>query len=540
MSRSSPLNRITGYNELVDYYNENKDRPWDEWLVFDSTFPKPGKQGLVGIMRAKDNREMKFVFKISQYINYLAEHESTVMEGLNELSDYCPHFSKLIGTIVCKVDPQNRKTGNPFNVTCKYPIEKVVILCEYVEDSCKFYNYIRSDKIDEHILYSTIKQVLMAICIAQRDKQLAHYDLHSCNVMMKKCNKDVVFLYVLDEYNQFVVPSYGHYPVIIDFGFSYINNMEDGPLWTSMAHTDVGFMSDRFDWVADPKLFLVSVSGEVCDKRQSKKSRKFRNVIKNIFSNLTIDWESGWDDVGERGAADYVTEMIEDYNSCSSLFEKYDHYCIDILQTLIIMPIESQDYTDIGKSYKAFLAEWVKIENEITNPFYNLYILKALVDSARHVRAAYYKKSTRSSSISYVTKAVYKKINEITKFCMPKNINFDTLLCAMYVLTKNVEGVLYDVIKARMDLKQLEYNKLPLTSTEQIYAALEANMKEKYEYTKETTVIIFDSINKKTNRMCLTNDQIAQLKDNHPLCLGTMLFDFYKHRKQSNSHTGKC
>ena len=62
---------------------------------------------------------------------------------------------------------------------------------------------------------------------------------------------------------QHYIPTNGHYPVIIDFGFSYINDMKDGPLWPSMAHTCVGFMSDRFDWVADPKLFLVTVSGEI-------------------------------------------------------------------------------------------------------------------------------------------------------------------------------------------------------------------------------------------------------------------------------------
>ena len=92
--------------------------------------------------------------------------------------------------------------------------------------------------------------------------------------MIKKCNKDLVFLYKLDDENQFCVPSMGHIGIIIDYGFSYISDMKDGPLYASLCHTDVGFMSDRFDWVADPKLFLVTVSDEIKEMRKTKNAKK--------------------------------------------------------------------------------------------------------------------------------------------------------------------------------------------------------------------------------------------------------------------------
>ena len=94
----SPLSEITGYSYLLEYYNEHKETSWREWLEFDQTFEKPGKQGLVGLLRPtltlKSDKPLKFVFKISQYINYLVQHEYTVMKGLNEISPYCPHFCK--------------------------------------------------------------------------------------------------------------------------------------------------------------------------------------------------------------------------------------------------------------------------------------------------------------------------------------------------------------------------------------------------------------------------------------------------------------
>jgi hypothetical protein len=534
MSKITPvLQEINGYSKLVSYYEKNKDKPWKDWLSFEQTFDKPGKQGLVGILKATDEKEKtQFVFKISQYINYLAHHELVIMQGLNELSSFCPHYCKSIGSVICQVDPKSRKTGNPFKITTKYPIEKEALLCEFIDKSCKFYNYIRAvDKIQENVLYSTIKQVLMAISIAQKKKNFSHYDLHSNNIMMKKCNKDVVFLYVLDEENQLAVPTHGHYPVIIDFGFSYISDVEDGPMWMSMAHTDVGFTSDRFDWVADPKLFLVTVSGEIKEKRNTKKARRLRRIVKNIFFPLKIDWESGWDDVDEQGASDHVTELLKDYNEGSELFQEYDHYCMDILQSLIILPIEEQDYSNIHKSYTMFLKEWKKIENEISSPFYNLYILKGVVDSARHVRAAYARQNSRKDAIKTFREKIYERINKVSQFCRPKNINFEKILCSLLVLSKNMEGVLHDVISPRMIEKEKEYKKLPLKTTDQIFAAIQSNIPDEYEYSDKTTVFVFDCIKEETGYLKLDKEQVELINKIHPLCQGTAIYDIYKGSK---------
>ena len=509
-NKNSPLTNINGFNELSEYFSHNKNKSWSSWLKFDHTFDKPGKQGLVGLLSPTEKifndkgKELKFVFKVSQYINYLIQHEYIVMKGLNSLAPYCPHFCKAIGTLLCEVDPQVRKRGNPFLITTKHPIEKEILLTEYIDNSCKFYNYIRSDKIDDSILYSSIKQVLMGVAIAQKKKKFTHYDLHSYNVMMKKCNKDVVFLYVLDEENQFCVPTHGHYPVIIDFGFSYISDMEDGPAWASMAHTDVGFMSDRYDWVADPKLFLVTVAKEIKNKRRNKISNKFRRIVKNIFGNLNIDWESGWDIGEEKGASDYVTEMLRGYGKKSNIFDNYDHFCIDIIQSLIILPLEEQKYTNIDQSYTVFLKEFIKIENEIGNPFYNLYILKGNVDVAREVRVDYLHRDSRQKAINYFRTSIFERINCVANYCSPKGINFEKMLCSLLCLSKNVEGILFDVVEARMLEKQKTYDKLPLQSTEQIYGAIEANIPDKYKFNDNTTVFVMNCITEDCSRVELT------------------------------------
>lgn len=517
----------TKYQKLISYFEKNQNKPWKEWLQFDKLLDNQGKQGMVGLFTVKDEEEnFKYIFKLSQNINYLVYHELTIMQGLSEISQFCPFFCKGIGSIKCQVEPR-RKIKNPFDIKSKYPVEKEVLLCEYIENSSKFYNYIKTKDFGEDILYSVVKQVLMGINIAQKKKQFTHYDLHSNNVMIKKCNKDLVFIFKYDNDNQFCVPTLGYYPIIIDYGFAYISDMEDKPLWTSLAHTDVGFMSDRFDWVADPKLFLISVSDEIKDKRKTNKSKKFRRIVRNLFYPLKIDVECGWDDDEKKGAADYVLEILETYNSVSKIFKEYDYYCIDILQSLIILPLQEQDYKNLGKTFKAFLREWSKIENEISNEFYNIYILKEVVNIARNIRPTYLNKDTREEAITIFQKNIYKAINKVSSFCNPKNIDFEKFLCSLLLLAENIEGVLYDVINARMAEKQKQYDKLPLQSLEQIYAAIDVNIQDTYKYNKDTIFCVIDVENQTNHLFEIPEDEIDNINQLNNLSKGCYVWDLY-------------
>ena len=76
------------YETLCKFYEKNKNKNWKTWLMYNNTFGKPGKQGLVGTLKflnqedEGEGKDMLLVFKMSQYINYLVNHESSVMKGL--------------------------------------------------------------------------------------------------------------------------------------------------------------------------------------------------------------------------------------------------------------------------------------------------------------------------------------------------------------------------------------------------------------------------------------------------------------------------
>ena len=88
----NPFGNIGGlYTSMVDLYAANFGKDWGEWLEYKCLFAKPGKQGVVGILQTVFDKK-PIVFKMSQQIDYLAIHESVIMEGLNEMGSFCPHF----------------------------------------------------------------------------------------------------------------------------------------------------------------------------------------------------------------------------------------------------------------------------------------------------------------------------------------------------------------------------------------------------------------------------------------------------------------
>ena len=197
------------------------------------------------------------------------------------------------------------------------------------------------------------------------------------------------------------------------------------------------------------------------------------------------------------------------------------------MQSLIILPLEEQSYKDIDISYKTFIKEWSKIENAISSPFYNLYILKGIIDAARDIRADYMEKTTRNDAIKLFRDKIKERVDEVAKFCVLKNLHYEKMLCSLYLFSKNMEGILYEVMESRMKNKQKEYEKLPLKSTEQIYGAIECNFPDEYIYTENTSVFVVDSITNKCTIYKIPNDQLEYVNDLHPMARGTFIYDLY-------------
>ena len=507
-----------------DKLKKNVGCPSSKDIQFIKNFANQGKQGIAGLVSIGNNI---LAYKMSQYINHIILHESAVMDSLTKLRQFCPHFCKNIALCTVPVNGNYRKLDNPFKVSSKHPINSDTLLMEYI-DGKKLYTMIKDSTVSDNVIFSAIKQLLFAISISQEKVNFTHYDLHSCNVLMKKCNPNSVNLYILDQQNQFCVPTFGYCPVVIDFGFSYANGLANNPIFSSLAHTDVGFMTNQFDPIADPKLLLVSISEEIKRYRSSSTAITFRNIVRNIFACLDIDWESGWDNYDIPGAADHIIEEIEKIPVESNIFKKYPHYCIDIIQTLINLPLEKLAKTDLEISYTTMVNEFYKIEKELTSSIYHVYIFKNIVDSARKVKTMY---STNRQEACRIFKIdVLNIISSVADFCIPKNLHYEKLLCSLYCFANASQRILYDIIKIKNGETKEKYSQLPLTNVEQIYGAIESNIPHNYQYDKSTIINVYDAYNEKSTTLTnLPTDLINILNSTDQLLQGSVLHKYYTH-----------
>ncbi len=450
-------------------------------IVHEKRFKITGKQGVAGTMILQN--KYKCVYKLSQHYNYITEHENQILSDMNSLRKYCPHFVKGYGIATVKTDIDYKRKDNPFLVETTKPAMNKVIFMEYIEDAYPFYKYIRSNNIPLNVLYSIIKQVLMAIKIAQTKKGFAHYDLHSDNILIKRCDPKIVFVYVIN-CKKIIIPTYGFYPVILDYGFSYTQNMSDNhlPIYCPLAHTDVGFMGSLCDRLADPKLFLVTVSDELRRHRESVKEIKhFREVIKKIFKPLYIDFKSGWDNrTGVISASDTINAILEEKTYGSRLFKNYSHFCIDNIQSLINLPLEKESYSDIAIVYETMINEFKHVEKKILNVQTNLYIFREMVNIIRGLISKYEEEDTRNEAVLCFKDEMYKVIASVAKFCTLTDIKWEKLMCSVILFSKCVEGICHEVVEKTMSDKQKEYNKMKYQTVDEIYISIEKYLTTPY------------------------------------------------------------
>ena len=528
------LNETSGFNKTLEYFNENKDRNWNDWLEIQKFF-KSGVQGIVGLFNCNDN-DHKFVFKIPKKIDFLTKHEFTIMKGINTIANFCPHFCRGFGEVVFQVNPKIKKNNVFTKSDDTIPINKEVLFMEYIDKADRFSKLIKNtEDYDDDIIYSCIKQVLGAILVSQNSNKFTHYDLFYSNIMVRKCSKDLVMLYITDDETYFAVPTLGYTPIIIDYGFSYIGNMNGDYLWQNMGHTNAGFYSDRFNEIADLKHFLVSIAEDIKRCRdKSKKNKKFCNVVKNLFRDFDVDWEQGWTNEHEEAACDEVDnillKIIDIHKLDSKIFiPGYSGYCIDLIQTLIVLPLEKQDISAVAPAFCDFLEEFIKIENEIDSEYYILYILKNIVNIARRIRKDFRKDNEiRKMAVNYFKTELAVIVKSISPSSNIDDVDCEKLLKGLYKFSICIEGIMYYNMQEQMRNFEENREKLEIQKPEEMALVVDINTEDSYEFNENTEIMVVDSRVKKCATFKLLKSEIEELNQLDVLSRSTELFKIYQ------------
>lgn len=485
-------------------------------LEFHSSFTANSKQGILGLLRHTGTQHT-CVYKMSQHLDYLIRHEHLVLQGLNDMRDYCPHFCKTLGQFETTVSDQYRRSDNPFDLS--RPAKRVranVLLMEHI-DGRKLYRYIKSEQVPLEIVMSLIKQTLLATMMAYQNIKFTHYDLHSNNILVKKCPSNSVFLYILDAQHMYLVPTFGFYPVLIDVGFAYDRECDQNPLYGSLGHTDIGFVPVAPDAHADAKLFLTSVSSELKHYRRSNASKQLRNLVLDVYDKCHIDLDCGWDKNDDRCVSDQLLKKMRKQFKRSKFLQDHGHYVVDLLQSLIVLPLRPRNQVeDLADITGYFVTEFHKIERELTSDYYKMYIVKQMIDSARTFRKEYLTSNSRADAVKYFREDVLESIDSVVQYCQPKDVNWEKLLCSMLCLANSMENFLAARVNRVVTAKQADYDEQLLKSTVEIYEYLDINMPSDFHFTTDTLVYVWDAASKKACRFNVDDELADQLNETHP------------------------
>jgi len=465
--------------------------------VFEKLFKKTGKQGIVGICRLNGKRK---VFKVSRYINYTAVHEYNIMKSLERLDDFCPFFSKATDLIETNLSPKFRDQSNPLALGSGHKFKSHILYAELIKGK-SLSSLIKKKDLDVRIILSTMKQTLAAINIAQKEEKLTHYDLHSSNILVTPCHENSIALFITQD-SVIQTPTYGAKPVIIDFGFSYSNACRKKKLTSSLAHTEIGFLSHMHDPIADPKLLLITLAYEAkLYHSKNKHMSLFRKIVKDMFKCLPTDPTSGWDkDYREISAIDTVMEITDSQEPKSKIFNRYNHFALDIMQHMIKLPLKRKSYKELELAFASIDEEMHKLSKEIGSEFFNLYMFRKITEFASSLREAFISEQKLKGgrrSVKLFKKKIYTELDKISKYCMPK-LNFEKLLCSLLVYSDSIEGILYQECKSLWKTKQKDYEKLKYKTIPEILDRIDKFLPDAYEADADTQIIVYDAVNYKT------------------------------------------
>ena len=350
-------------------------------LPYVKLFSKLGVQGLVGLLEVKKSK-LPVVFKVSAIDDKCIDLEYSVLEALQTIRPFCPHFMGVYhlselpvskGFILDNIDDNSKhsdkhddethsedemsdhsesssssKTLNLYSYDddIAYNLKNVLFL-EYVSD----YDLKHVIKYcDKSVLYSQVISVLCGLYTAQRHIEFTHYDLHIHNVMIKLIEPESYFVYNLGS-DSFIIPTFGLYPVIIDMGNGYCKQLEGQVMKSTPRWCGLGSLSMFYDRFNDIHHFLLNLFTYI--EQETEEYYFLSTRIMWFFRFLRVYRESGWKllpmDVF-RDTRNYIRE------NCPELYEwrsyrSFDKRFIEILSLGITLPWKEHLDQEIVNEY---------------------------------------------------------------------------------------------------------------------------------------------------------------------------------------------
>ena len=448
MASIKSLVNSTSYNNKLSVISEHID--------FVRSFTTKGVQGVVGFVviksdksgskketdpndpKTESKKETPIVFKLSTDVNRSVEHEYEIMEYFNDMRKYCPHFSRSIEMINIPVsndfifDSYDRSLFSFDDET----IPRNVLFMEYV-NKLPFFRLCQ-DCDNKNIIISQILQVMIALEIGQRKKRLTHYDLHTANILIQMCEPNSVFVYKIGNKNYYT-PTFGFFPMIIDLGISYSNNMNGKKMMSNTDNYDHGFQTTEFDRLNDVHHFLLTTFYYI--EVDSEAYDSMSNKIKFIFRHLPVLRKSGWK-ILPNDLCDIVIDKLKDdcrYYKRYSLFNEYDKQSLELFNNLITLPMRNRtSNTSFSECFQTFMEEYHKmIDIDDFSEHDVMFVLREIISSVNMCRELY--KINPDNGVDRFKFLIKESISTVLK----ENVYFDKINYEKLLISAIVFGKIF-------------------------------------------------------------------------------------------------
>lgn len=269
-----------------------------------------GRHGLTGVILMGDQL---VAVKASNHATLTGLHEHIVLSCLAPLQ--LPFFPRPLGchTVLmdlCALSAAHTLATSAYNtafVSSKTSLQSIIPKASVKApiDICCMTYFSKARKITEciaslrpHMLASIARQTLHVMSTAYAATELTHYDLHANNVMVDRCDPNIVLLF--EGPAQCLVPTHGVMTCIIDFGFAWCRRLHGEPITGAVEFQDKGFLPQP-DPFADMRVFLSSLTTEVFERmRQNELSthvdlvEKLDELCDEFCRSDSVSRKNGW------------------------------------------------------------------------------------------------------------------------------------------------------------------------------------------------------------------------------------------------------
>lgn len=507
----------------------------------DITMLASGKQGVIGVIREREipdgqkkrknananqpnKKNLPVVFKLSNMYGFIGTHESQIFEALEPLHAYCPLFTRGYGLREDLPVNSNVESDNPL---AEASIAADVVFFEFIDNSHKLVQYAKRppSEIPDNVIASQVLLVLAGIRLAHSSCKFTHYDLHTDNILVQPCSPKDVYLFRdtrMETPVSYLVPTYGHLPRIIDYGFSYAETLTH--ITSPLGFMNNGFTSYRPDAFADFRILLLSTLDDcIRDRPGSKLTSNLYNFVHKVYGRQNVEWESGWFLDKFKSTSEFLQYMFQGITKKSATFDEVDVYIYDMFQALIPLSEFTDLYPDKPKSFlvsemktalKTFLGEFHKLEADFhNNAQTGLYLVRCILLAASSVREEYYSKdeTDESAATRNFKNQLFDSLRPIKKFYTP-NINHKKLLVSTFVITEIVQSILYRETQYREKYINAQNGTIGLSASELFFVTYAHLIPPEFQIEAGMRVIYMDEENKCMKQAVITPDLETEVK----------------------------